>query len=130
MIVLGVIDIFATSVATAINDLVTVSGFLYSVFYGITGLAAAWFYRRLLGRSIKDAVILGLMPVAGAGLLLWVAYKGAVALTSTEALILGAISALGVAMLVVAVSVYKSPIFKIKPEAATTTEPAVRIGVE
>jgi hypothetical protein len=31
-------------------------------------------------------------------------------------------------MLVVAVKVYKSPIFKIKAEAATTTEPTVHIG--
>ena len=46
MIVLGIIDIYSSSVTNAIGNLVTVSGFLYSLFYAITGLAAAWFYRR------------------------------------------------------------------------------------
>jgi amino acid transporter len=130
MMVFGVVDIYVSSVATAIGDLVTVSGFLYSMFYAITGLAAAWFYRRFIGRSVKDALILGLMPVGGAGLLLWVAYKGAIGLSSTEALILGAVAALGVMMLIVAITVYKSPIFQIKAEAATTTEPTLHVGVD
>jgi amino acid transporter len=130
MIVFGVIDIYVTSVATAITSLVTVSGFLYSLFYAITGLAAAWFYRRFIGRSVKDALILGLMPIAGAGLLLWVAYKGVIGLSTTEALILGGVGILGIMMLIVAITVYKSPIFQIKAEAATTTEPTLHVGVD
>ena len=130
MIVFGVIDIYVTSVATAITNLVTVSGFLYSLFYAITGLAAAWFYRRFIGRSVKDALILGLMPIGGAALLLWVAYKGVIGLSSTEALILGGVGVVGVMMLIVARTVYKSPIFQIKAEAATTTEPTLHVGVD
>ena len=128
MMVFGIIDEYSSSVSTAITNLVTVSGFLYSLFYAITGLAAAWFYRRFIMRSPKDFGILGLMPLAGAALLLWVAYKGALSLSATEKEILGGIAVLGVVMLVVAVKVYKSPIFKIKAEAATTTEPTVHIG--
>jgi amino acid transporter len=128
MMVFGIVDIYSSSVSTAIGNLVTVSGFLYSMFYAITGLAAAWFYRRFIGRSPKDFLILGLLPLAGAGLLLWVAYKGAIGLSGTEKEILGGIAAVGIIMLVVAVKVYKSPIFKIKAEAATTTEPTVNIG--
>ncbi len=128
MIVLGIIDEYSSSVSTAISNLVTVSGFLYSLFYAITGLAAAWFYRRFISRSVKDFAILGLLPLAGAGLLLWVAYKGAVGLTATEKEVLGGVAALGVFMLFIAVKVYKSPIFKIKAEAATTTEPTVNVG--
>jgi hypothetical protein len=68
------------------------------------------------------------MPLAGAGLLLWVAYKAITVLTTSEARILGGIAVLGVVMLFVAVKVYKSPIFEIKAEAATTTEPTINIG--
>ena len=128
MIVLGIVDIYSSSVSNAVGSLVTVSGFLYSLFYAITGLAAAWFYRRFITRSAKDFGILGVMPLAGAGLLLWVAYKGAIGLSSAEKEILGGVAVLGLIMLVVAVTVYKSPIFKIKAEAATTTEPTVHIG--
>lgn len=128
MIVLGVIDVYVSSVATAIGDLVTVSGLLYSLFYAITGLAAAWFYRRFILRSPKDFLLLGLMPLAGAGLLLWVAYKAITALTTTEAEILAGVGILGVIMLFVAVFVYRSPIFQIKAEAATSTEATVNIG--
>jgi amino acid transporter len=128
MMALGIIDVFVSSVATAIIDLVTVSGLLYSLFYAITGLAASWFYRRFILRSVKDMLILGLMPLAGAGLLLWVAYKATEGLTSTEAEILGGVAILGIIMLIVAVKVYESPIFKIKAEAATTTEPTLNVG--
>jgi amino acid transporter len=128
MMALGVVDIFASSVANAIDELVEVSGFLYSLFYAITGLAAAWFYRKMITRSVKDAFLLGVLPLAGAGLLLWVAYEGGVGLSSTEQTILAVIGGLGVIMLLIAVTVYKSPIFKIKAEAATTTEPTLHIG--
>ena len=70
--------------SNAIGNLVTVSGFLYSLFYAITGLAAAWFYRRFILRSPRTSGSSGLMPLAGAGLLLWVAYKGAIGLSATE----------------------------------------------
>jgi amino acid transporter len=128
MMVFGIIDIYVSSVATAIGDLVTVSGLLYSLFYAITGLAAAWFYRRFIFKSVKDMLILGVMPLAGAGLLLWVAYKAITVLSTSEARILGGIAVLGVVMLFVAVKVYKSPIFEIKAEAATTTEPTLNVG--
>jgi hypothetical protein len=68
------------------------------------------------------------MPIAGAGLLLWVAYKGAIGLSGGEKEVLGAVAVLAIIMTVVAVKVYKSPIFQIKAEAATTTEPTVNIG--
>lgn len=128
MMTLGVIDIFVSSVAGAISELVSVSGFLYSLFYAITGLAAAWFYRRFITRSLRDALLLGVLPIAGAGLLLWVAYEGLVNLNSGEQTILAIVGALGLVMLAIAVFVYRAPIFKIKAEAATTTEAAVNIG--
>ena len=55
--------------------------------------------------------------------------KAAIALTSTERWILiGLACAFGVDHAVVAVKVYKSPIFKIKAEAATTTDPQLNVG--
>jgi amino acid transporter len=130
MILLGVLDIFATSVDSAISDLISVSGFLYALFYAITGLAAAWFYRRQLGKSVLDALLLGILPLAGAGLLIWVAVKAAQALNGAERVILIAIAVLGVVLMIVAARVYKAPIFQLKRETATTAEATVHIGAD
>jgi amino acid transporter len=129
MIVLGVIDIFESSVANAISDLITVSGFLYALFYAITGLAAAWYYRRQSIKSPQDLLILLVLPLAGAGLLLWVAVKAAQALSGAEAGVLIAVGLLGLVLMVIAVKVYKAPIFKLKTETATTTEATTQVGI-
>jgi amino acid transporter len=128
MIVLGIIDIFQSSVANAISDLISVSGFLYALFYAITALAATWYYRRQLSKSVQDAVLLGLLPMAGAALLLWVGFKAAQALTGAERGILIGIGLLGVVLMFVASAVYKSPTFRLKTETATTTDATVNVG--
>jgi len=130
MMIFGIIDIYQSSVANAINDLVAVSGFLYSLFYAITGLAAFWFYRKLVLKSGKDALLLGLLPLAGAALLLWVAFKGGQNLTGAERAILGGLGVLGVILMIVAAKVYKAPIFHAKRESATTDEATVHVGVD
>lgn len=130
VIVFGVIDIYQSSVATAISDLISVSGFLYALFYAITGLAAFWVYRRLVLKSVKDAIILGLLPLAGAGLLLWVTEKGAVNLTTAERGILIGLGVLGIILMFVAAKRYKAPIFQTKVESARTDEATLRVGAD
>ena len=130
MIIFGIIDIYQSSVANAINDLVAVSGFLYSLFYAITGLAAFWFYRKLVTKSAKDALLLGLLPLAGAALLLWVAFKGGQNLTGAERGILIGLGVVGIILMFVAARVYKAPIFHAKRESATTDEATVHVGVD
>jgi amino acid transporter len=129
-IVFGVIDIYASSVANAISDLVTVSGLLYALFYAITGLAATWFYRKVVTKSLKDALILGLLPIAGAALLIWVADKAIGALTGTESWILVGLAILGIVMMLIASKIYKAPIFNIKMEAAETDAATLKIGID
>jgi amino acid transporter len=130
VIVFGVIDIYQSSVATAISDLISVSGFLYALFYAITGLAAAWVYRRLIGRSVKDAILLGLLPLAGAGLLIWVTIKGEQALSGAERGILIGLLVGGLVLMMVAAQVYKAPIFKSKVESATTDKATLHVGAD
>jgi amino acid transporter len=129
-IVFGVVDIYQSSVANAIDDLIDVSGFLYASFYAITGLAATWYYRRLLGKSLKDALILGLLPLSGAALLIWVAMKGEEGLSSAERFILLAVGVLGLILMVVAATIYKAPIFQTKLESAKTDEATLRVGTD
>jgi amino acid transporter len=130
MIVLGVIDVFATSVASAMAVIINSSGVLYSIFYAVTGLAAAWYYRRLIGQSVKNAIMLGLMPLAGAGLLIWVTVKGTQALTHAERYSLLGVGVAGVIMMIIAARLYRAPIFKAAVETAREAEPTIHLGTD
>lgn len=130
MIVLGVIDVFATSVASAMAVIINSSGVLYSIFYAVTGLAAAWYYRRLIGQSVKNAIMLGLLPLAGAGLLIWVTVKGSQALTHAERYSLLGVAVAGVIMMIVAARVYRAPIFKAEVETAQEAAPTIHMGAD
>jgi amino acid transporter len=130
MIVLGVIDVFATSVASAMAVIINSSGVLYSIFYATTGLAAAWYYRRLIFQSVKNAIMLGLLPLAGAGLLIWVTVKGTQALTHAERYSLLGVGIAGVIMMIVAARVYRAPIFKAEVETAQEAAPTIHMGTD
>src|SRR6266571_2480088 len=76
-VVMGVVSIgFYTSVnyvsnATGVfGDAVTALGFYIAFYYGLTGFACAWYYRRNLSTSARNLVMQGIVPVAGA-LILW-----------------------------------------------------------
>jgi amino acid transporter len=129
-IVLAIIDIFATSVSSAMTTIINTSGVLYSIFYAVTGIAAAWYYRRLLLQSAKNAIMLGLLPLAGAALLIWVTVKGTQALNQGEKNALIVIAVLGVIMMVVAARVYRAPIFKARIETAETAEAVSHFGAD
>ncbi len=53
-----------------IPDAVTAIGVMIAFYYGFTGLACAWYYRRELTNSPRDFVLKGLIPLLG-GAMLW-----------------------------------------------------------
>jgi len=53
-----------------IADAVTAIGVMIAFYYGLTGLACVWYYRRELTNSGKDFFLKGLIPGLG-GVLLW-----------------------------------------------------------
>ncbi|HET6211193.1 MAG TPA: APC family permease [Jatrophihabitans sp.] len=54
-----------------IADAVTAIGVLIAFYYGATGFACTWYYRRELTNSGRDFLLKGLIPFLG-GLMLWV----------------------------------------------------------
>ena len=52
-------------------DAVLALGLMIAFYYGLTGYACAIYYRHRLLRSLKDFVMLGLLPVAGGVILTW-----------------------------------------------------------
>jgi hypothetical protein len=55
----------------ALFDSITALSLLIALYYALTGLACAWYFRRRLVRSARDALLLGVGPLVGAGLLAW-----------------------------------------------------------
>ena len=49
-----------------LNDSITALGFAVCFYYGFTGLACGWYYRRELTKSVRGFVLAGLVPVLAA----------------------------------------------------------------
>jgi amino acid transporter len=55
----------------ALFDSITGLSLLIALYYSLTGLACAVFFRRRLLRTVREFLLLGVGPVVGAGLLIW-----------------------------------------------------------
>jgi amino acid transporter len=52
-----------------LGDSITGLGFAICFYYGFTGLACAWYFRRDLFKSVRGFVLAGLLPLAGGALM-------------------------------------------------------------
>ncbi|HEY4631613.1 MAG TPA: APC family permease [Blastococcus sp.] len=55
----------------ALYDSITGLSLLIALYYAMTGLACAVYFRRRLRRSLRDLLLLGVGPLVGAALLVW-----------------------------------------------------------
>jgi amino acid transporter len=53
-----------------IPDAVTAIGVYIGLYYGLTGISCAWYYRKVLRRSARDLWMKGILPALG-GVMLW-----------------------------------------------------------
>jgi amino acid transporter len=52
-------------VANAIQNAILATGLQIAFYYGLTGIAATWYYRKLLLRSASNFIFAGIFPLAG-----------------------------------------------------------------
>ncbi len=102
--------ILASSVSHTLDLLIATIGFLFACYYALTALAAAWALRDRVVSNWRDAILGGLLPVIGAGLLGWVAVTCAIDFDGAEWAALAVLAALGVVMYLVAKYRYRAPI--------------------
>lgn len=81
-IAMGLASIAFYVLLTAISgnvlaDSIASVGLAIAFYYGLTGFACVWYYRRVLTRSVRDFVFKGLMPLLGGLLLLYFFCYGA-----------------------------------------------------
>ena len=57
---------FNDKIGSLITNLVNAIGLLVAFYYGISGIACAWYYRKMLGRDVKTLLLLGVWPLLSA----------------------------------------------------------------
>jgi amino acid transporter len=117
VVVLAWVYLLATSVENAFDDVVSLTGLLFAIFYVLTALAAIVYYRRRVLSSFWDALTLGLLPLASAGFLVYMVYKSLVAAPSEQRWSMLGIAIAGIVLMLVARFVLQSWFFQIRPES-------------
>jgi amino acid transporter len=117
LIALTWLYLLTTSLQNAFNDLIGVTGLLYAAFYILTALATITYYRRRVLASARDALTLGILPLAAAGFLAWILTRSLQSAPASQAWSLGAIVGIGVILLLVARFGLRSPFFQIHRES-------------
>ena len=62
---IGVFLVLNSVSSNILADSVTATGFGIAFYYGLTGLACPWFFRRELFKSARNAFLVGLLPLLG-----------------------------------------------------------------
>jgi amino acid transporter len=64
--------------SNVLGDCVAGLGFLVCIYYGFTGFACTWFYRRQLTRSVRHLLTLAVLPTFGGLVLMGILVRGAI----------------------------------------------------
>ena len=120
------IYLLATSVQNAFTYVVDLTGLLFAIFYVLTALAAIVYYRRRVFSNAKDALTLGLLPLASAGFLVWMVYKSMSEAAAAQNFSMLGIAVVGLLLMLVARFGLKSWFFQIQRESDPGPVPAAR----
>ncbi|MDQ2805011.1 MAG: APC family permease, partial [Pseudomonadota bacterium] len=122
VIALAWIYLLATSVQNAFNDVVAITGLLFSLFYILTALATIAYYRRRLTAKPADGIMLGILPLAAAIFLAWIIIKSLLNAPGAQRWSMLGIVLAGVVLMFVARFVLKSSFFQIRREEASARD--------
>jgi len=110
--------LLSTSVANVFLDVINVTGLMYAGFYTLTALAAIVYHRRRVLGNVWDALMVGILPLAAAGFLVWVVVKSLQGEPWSQRWSVIGIVAAGIILMFVARFVLRSPFFQIPRESA------------
>ena len=110
--------LLSSSVANVFTDLIDVSGILYASFYALTALSAIVYYRRRVFSKVFDGVVIGILPFAAAGFLVWIIVKTLQTAPASQMWTLLGIVVVGVFLMLIARFGLRSPFFQHQREVA------------
>jgi amino acid transporter len=117
VVALAWVYLLATSVQNTFNDVVGITGLVFALFYVLTGLASIAYYRRRIFSRPQDAVVLGALPIASAGFLVWMVVKYLSTAPASQVWSMLGIIISGLVMLVVSRFWLRSPFFAVQRES-------------
>jgi len=117
LLVLGWIYLLTTSVQNAFTYVLDNTGILYATFYCVTALAALVYYRRRVVSNWREALTLGLLPVASVVFLAYVAIKSVTVAPAAQNYSLLGFFVVGVILILIARFALRSPFFQIRRES-------------
>jgi amino acid transporter len=117
VIVITVVYLLAASVQGAFNDVVGLSGQLFAAFYILTALATIVYYRRRVVSSVWNAIVLGILPIAAAGFLVWVLVKFLQGTNTSSLWSVVGIVVVGIVLMLVGRLILRSPFYGIPRES-------------
>ncbi len=116
-VIIADLYVLSSSLATAFNTVVNAESVAFILFYIGTAVATIWYYRAVLRRSLVDLLLIGIVPLCGAAMLVWVLAKSIPPLGDTAKWTLAGVGALGLVLMCVSAFVLRSPFFAIHPTA-------------
>jgi amino acid transporter len=121
-VVIGLVWLYllTSSVQSAFDAVVDVSGLLFAAFYVLTPLATVAYYRRRIMSNVWDAVLLGVLPLGSAGFLVWIIYRSIQLAPASQNWALVGITAVGLALMLAARFILRSAYFQTPRESAAT----------
>jgi amino acid transporter len=119
MVAIADLYVISSSLANAFNTVVNAESIAFTVFYVFTALATTWYYRKLLKRSLVDLVLVGVFPLGGAAVLIWVLGKSIPALEPSARWTVAGVAILGVVLMAIGAWVFRSPFFRIRRSSYT-----------
>ena len=122
IVVLSTVYFLVTTVENAFYDVIDVTGLLFSVFYILTAVATMVYYRRRVFGGAWDFLVLGLLPVGAAGFLGWILVRSLQLAPWTQRWSFIGVVLAGLALMVVARSVLRSPFFGMRRESDAGTD--------
>jgi amino acid transporter len=117
-----VISLYASGgIGQAIQNAILAIGLQIAFYYGLTGIAATWYYRRLLFRSASNFIFAGIFPLAGGLGFFYIFIQAARGLTPAQ--FWTGVGAMLIGIPLLAWSWFHNPAFYRQP-TETATDPA------
>jgi hypothetical protein len=113
--------IISSSVAESFETVISAVGAFFAIFYAATAIATTVYYRTLIVRSVKDALLIGILPLASAAVLIWILIQTFADFSGATRWTFAVVILAGIAMMAVARFVYRSSFFSLRRE---TYQPA------